>query len=300
MNAINKILPAKLNFGLINNLQPINNFKKVSGSNSAVAKFVFLLLVIFIFIITLRLGINILTYIYSYKSNPILINGRVDANKLLIIPQNPNNKESIPIFRSNNERGGLEFTWSVWLYIKEPPIAIDTASQSAEYKHVFNKGNDTDMADGIVTLNNGPGLYIGKDYRSLRIIMDTIDDKKEDIIIGGDMTGVEIPIEKWINVIIRCNQHNFDIYINGTLTKSLILDNIPKQNYDNVNVALNGGFSGYISLLHYYAYAIGSTEIENIVDAGPNLKITGKSADKNMEIAKPHYLSYRWFFPEQF
>jgi len=290
MNVISDFFSNKSNVSPLNNATAIFNSNNILKANSVVAKLVFLILTIFIFIVVLRLGINLLSYIFSYSSNPILINGMLDAGESLIIQQNPNDKNAIPIYRSNNERGGLEFTWSVWLYIKNPPLSIDTASQRAHHKHVFNKGNDTIGTDGIVTPNNGPGLYIGNDYRSLRVVMNTFDDIKEEIVID------DIPIEKWMNVIIRCNQHNLDVYINGTLTKSLVLASIPKQNYENVNVALNGGFSGQISLLHYYANAIGATEIQNIVEAGPDLNTTGK----NITTAKPYYLSFRWFFPEQF
>jgi len=296
MDAIYRYFPGKSYFNPVGKQGLMNNSKNLLGSTSIIAKLVFLLLVIFIFIFALKIGVSLLSYIFSYSSNPVLINGMRDAGEALVIEQNPNNKEAIPILRSQNQRSGLEFTWSVWLYIKNPPLSIDNGTRPEQHKHVFNKGNDTIGPDGIVTPNNGPGLYIGNDYRSLRIVMNTfdnintLDDKKDEIVIE------DIPIEKWMNVIIRCNQHNLDVYINGTLTKSIILASIPKQNYDNVNVALNGGFSGRISLLHYYAYAAGATEIQNIVDTGPNMKTVGKS----ITTAKPNYLSFRWFFPEQF
>ena len=42
-----------------------------------------------------------------------------DAKKVLIIPQDPKNPNSIPVMRSTNQDNGLEFTWTVWLYVDD-------------------------------------------------------------------------------------------------------------------------------------------------------------------------------------
>ena len=66
----------------------------------------------------------------------------------------------------------------------------------------------------------------------------------DDIYIDG------IPIKKWVGVVIRVTSQNIvDVYINGNLTKRHKLSNIVKQNYDNLYVNYNGGFSGNISNL---------------------------------------------------
>ena len=67
---------------------------------------------------------------------------------------------------------------------------------------------------------------------------------------------------------------------------------VPKQNYGDVFVAMNGGFSGYISELRYFNYGLGTGEIQTIVDNGPNLKMVGQDMTESM----PKYLSLRWFF----
>ena len=213
----------------------------------------------------------------------------IDAEKLVVVAQNPNTPGAMPILRSNNERDGLEFTWSVWLWVKNPPLSSSVAAKPNQYKHVFSKGNDNISADGLATPNNAPGLYIGPNYRELVVVMNTFDNPKEEIVIG------DLPIEKWVNVIIRCDQHKLDVFINGMLTRRHVMKGVPKQNYDNVYVALNGGFSGRISSLQYFAYDIGTTEIKSIVDNGPDLTEIDPDLTKTM----PYYLSFRWFFPEQ-
>ena len=47
---------------------------------------------------------------------------------------------------------------------------------------------------------------------------------------------------------------------------------VPKQNYGDVFVGLNGGFDGNVSNLWYYDYALGTAEIQRIVNSGPILQ----------------------------
>ena len=70
------------------------------------------------------------------------------------------------------------------------------------------------------------------------------------------------------------------------------MSGVPKQNYGDVYVAMNGGFSGYMSDLRYFNYGLGTTEIQRIVAAGPDLKMTGNTLTESV----PKYLSLRWFF----
>ena len=272
-----------------------NNYVNASGdfleSNSLVAKVAFLLLVLFGFIILLRVGIAILGYFYGPSGSPKLIDGLVDAKQLMIIPQDPNSSGAKTITRSENASDGIEFTWSTWIYID------DLTYNSGKYKCIFYKGNDfASEKNGPVGLNfpnNAPGLYIAPNTNALVIFMNTYN------VINEEITIPNIPLNKWINVIIRCQNTTMDVYINGTITKSHELHGVPKQNYGNVYVAMNGGFSGYISNLWYYNYALGSNEITKLVTSGPSTKMVSSgpgTATDSVSALNPNYLSLRWFF----
>ena len=261
----------------------LNETRDFFQSNSLIAKFAFLLLVIFVFILLLRLGVSFLTWVFSYSQDPILFNGMKSAKSMSRISTNPNSSNSIPILRSRNRTDGLEFTWSVWIFIDDPIYKQD------QYKHIFSRGNDAHDNDGIMKPNNAPGLYltpISNNQQNLLLRMNTFQEMNEDVLVE------DIPINKWVNIIVRCDQQQLDIYINGVLTKRHILQGVPRQNYDDVWVTLNGGFDGYVSELRYFARAIGLGRIQSIVDAGPNLKMDGNDIKK----ALPQYLSNRWYF----
>jgi len=259
------------------------------NSNSLVAQVAFLILVLFVFIILLRLGISFLGYLLSPSPSPKLINGMVDAKQLIVIPQDPSSKGAVTITRSVNATQGIEFTWSVWIFID------DLTYNSGRYKCVFYKGNDyaknpkssDQEAQGLNFPNNAPGLYIAPNTNDLVIMMNTFN------VINEEITINDIPINKWVNVLIRCQNNTLDVYINGTIVKSHHLHGVPKQNYGDVYVAPNGGFSGYISNLWYYNYALGSTEISNLANGGPNTYMRGSNG---LNFKDPNYLSLRWFF----
>lgn len=256
-----------------------NSTKEFFESNSLVGKLAFLLLVVFIYVILLRIGITILGWFFtSAHGSPKLIDGMVDAKQLIVIPQDPDESGSITLNRSVNATDGIEFTWSVWIYVD------DLTYNSGRYRCVFYKGNDDIQDTGLNFPNNAPGLYIGPNTNELVIIMNTFSVINEQIVIP------DLPLNKWVNVIIRCENTTLDVYINGTITRSHMLHGVPKQNYGNVYVAMNGGFSGNISDLHYFDYALGVAAIQKIASKGPNTSM------KSRDNTNTKYLSLRWFF----
>ena len=257
--------------------------KEFLESNSLVAKFAFLLIILFMFVILLRIGISIISYLFKPNQSPRLINGMVDATQMISFQQDPSDNGSVTIYRSQNANDGIEFTWSTWLFIN------NLQTNEGIYKHVFSKGNSNLTENGMIQPNNAPGLYIAPNTNNLVVVMNTFNVINEEIIIP------DIPLNKWVNVIIRCQNTTLDVYINGTVARSINLMGVPKQNYGNVYVAMNGGFSGYISNLWYYNYALGTNAIQNIVNRGPNTKLIGNNGN-GMSNNMFNYLSLRWFF----
>ena len=261
-----------------------NNLKGIKGfldSNSLITKFCFLLFVIFIFIILLSLSINLISNLLNPSTKQTLVNGMINASsQMLTITQDPNISGSKTIYRSINASDGIEFTWSVWIYINE-------LNDNGKFKHVFSKGNYGPNNLGINQPNNAPGLYISPVTNAITIIMNSYNEINEELVIP------DIPLNKWVNIMIMCRNQTLDVYINGLITKSLELSGVPKQNYGDVYVAMNGGFNGYISNLWYYSYALGTLAIQNLVQNGPNTNVTDSST---LNMKDPNYLSLRWYF----
>jgi hypothetical protein len=269
-----------------------NTAKEFLTSNSLVAKVAFLFLVLIGFILLLRWGASILTWVLSPSRSPKIVSGMKDATKQMIFTQNPALSNSIPIMRSKNQDKGIEFTYTVWIFINDLPLE----KKDGAHKHIFHKGsgpgestdkvfNDGDDPAGIYGPNHAPGLYIAPDSNSLVVVMNTFKNIKETVKIN------DIPLNKWINVAIRVEGKNMDVYINGTIALRHIFASIPKQNYGNVYVNMESGFDGFLSDLWYHDYALSGTEVDSIVAAGPDMTMT----DDDVKIF-PKYLSLNWFF----
>ena len=268
----------------------VSGSKDFLESNTLIAKTAFLLLVIILFFVLLRICISLLSWLLAPSQNMTLVSGIADATQSMIITQDPSSQASMPIIRSVNESEGMEFTWSIWIFLK--PV---TASSASNVQHIFSKGV---FGSGSITSgncspfsNNAPGLYLSG-ANTLLVVMDST-------TTPGCIAGTNIPIainnmpiNKWFNVVIRLTNNDLDVYINGRLTeRKTFTDGVPNQNYDDVYICQNGGFNGYISDLKYYNSSIGTSEINSIVSSGPNTSINTSSLKNNM----PPYLSGNWY-----
>ena len=260
--------------------------KEFLESNSLVAKFAFLIMILIVFVLFLRIGTSFLGWLFSPSQTPFLIKGMIDGRQMKIIPQDPSARGAIPILRSRNDKGGLCFTWSIWLFVAD--------LQKGGLQHVFHKGCSNAVGGNGVFSISAPGLYLGPSDvdNSLLVVMNTFDNINEHVVVP------DFPMNKWMNVIIRVDEQLvLDVYMNGKLARRHQLSSVPLQNYDDVCMGMNGGFSGYSSCLRYFNYAIGTREIQNIVTSGPctNLLDSSLLGRENM----PRYLSLRWFFTGQ-
>ena len=197
-----------------------------------------------------------------------------DGKKMLKITQDPKVNDSITLIRSNNQRYGTEFTYSVWLFID------DINYKPGQKKHIFHKGSElgnkafkqgetTIKTKGMAFPNNGPGLYLtdetGDKANTLVVVMNTYEEVIEEIEVPN------IPINKWINVVIRVQNRVLDVYVNGSIAIRHKFTSVPKQNYGDVFINMNGGFSGQISSLQYFNRALSGVEIQSGNSAGPNM-----------------------------
>lgn len=263
-------------------------------SNTIVAKVAITLLVLIMFVILLLLGVNLIGYLTQNALNPYIVKGMIPGGNTAVVLGDV-------ISRSNNQKYGIEFTWSVWLQVN------DVVSPVQQYAHIFNKGNgnyNTDpivvdgvsypMGTGLASVNNGPGLYLANSKEpgnvSLFLVMDTVDAAAGPV----NITVPGIPLNrKWMNVTIRLENTLLDVYVNGTISGRYSIPAVPKQNYGDINICQNGGFSGFLSNLQYFSTALSAFEINKIVTTGPN---TTQSSLANSNKGAPYYLSNNWYF----
>lgn len=280
--------------------------KDFAEKNSTVSKFIFILFIIILFGLLIRVGVYIISLFTLPNKNPIVVNGMLPTNSLTKYQVNPTMANSKPILRSVNENQGMEFTWSTWIFIDNVSTLDDSTKNNA--KRIFSKGGDSETAEPFAM--NSPGLYLFdpsyddvvnnvKTTSSSTNAITIVTTVFSDVDTGSSGSGVtrnitirNIPIQKWVNVIIRAQNKSIDVYINGVLSTRNNMEQVIKQNYGDIFVGDDvDGMNGFISSLRYFDHAIGNMKIQEINQQGPNLKMIG---NKNKETMPP-YLATRWY-----
>jgi hypothetical protein len=227
-------------------------------------------------------------------------------DKQLTFRQDPfRYKEADILPLSDNERTGVEFTYSMYLFIHP-----STFTGEDTLHHILHKGYTTPWP------LMGPGLFVRGNSNTLRVIMNTY----RNPYTYSDVEN--IPIRKWFHLALVCRKNNMEIYINGNLRKKLPFEKtLPYQNFqdlilfsplkftvrasqtaavanaecptgaDDAGVPLNvpglgdqtmrfsGSVRGNMSNLIYFAYAATYTEINSLMNKGVSSRTLTSTQD---------------------
>lgn len=264
------------------------SFKDFVSSNSLISKVAFTLLVMFIFFLLLKFSITFIPKLFKESNSPYIFNGTIEGSHSVVVPQDPKHDNAIPILRSVNEKNGIEFSWSLWMFLDDN--AVSNGNQNI---HIFHKGDS--HTTGNLHKIAAPGLYLDGQNNNLLVTMNTHntaenDEKLEKIEVSG------VPMNKWVNIIIRVKNRRIDVYINGTIKRSVELDGVPKQNYGEIFIAQNRSPSlqnSKLSNLRYHDHALNVYDIQKLVQSGPNRKLVTSSA---MTDKSSSYLAFDWYY----
>lgn len=270
----------------ISNLTSIS-FKDFVSSNSLISKIAFTLLVMFIFFLLLKFSITMVPYLFKENNSPYIFNGTIEGSHSIVVPQDPKYDNAIPIHRSVNEHNGIEFSWSLWLFLDDNAITNETTNI-----HIFHKGDDKKDSSTLKHYIACPGLYLNGNLNTLLVTMNTQekDTPLETIEVN------DVPMNKWFHILIRVKNRRVDVYINGTIKRAFELPSVPKQNYGEIFIAQNTfpSLQGTkLSNLRYFDHALNVHDIQKLVQQGPNRKLITSSA---MTDKSSSYLAFDWYY----
>ena len=218
-------------------------------------------------------GSNESVYIYKQgkEGEKWIFQGTKTGKRRMVITQDPRLDESITLIRSENEESGIEFSYSFWFFVD------DWTYRYGEWKHILHKGSESGNT------YRAPGILLHPKKNKLRVVMNTFNTINDYVDIDN------IPMNKWVNVVVAVRQTNLDVYINGGLKVSHKLSSLPKQNYGNVYLSNDKGFSGYLSNIRYFNYYITFAKLDSLVQDGPSQIPCVDTGEK------PPFLSPNWW-----
>jgi hypothetical protein len=171
-----------------------------------------------------------------------------------------------------NPNNSNNFTFSVWMYIN------DWNYKYGEVKTVFGRmtsGSTTSTSvDGVSGTGPCPLVSLGAMANNLDIYLSTFSGNSNSSSAPHKCSIPNVPIQKWVNLLVSVYGKTMDVYIDGKLVKTCVLPGIPQVNNNaNVYVTPNGGFSGYTSKLQYFANATDPQTAYNIYLKGPGTNV---------------------------
>lgn len=148
------------------------------------------------------------------------------------------------------------YTYSTWVYVND-------------WNYRF--GEEKILIDRKDTQNgSSPNLSLAAMQNNLIVATAVYPtDKGDNSPISHTCTVDNIPIQRWVNIIVSLNGRTMDIYINGKLSRTCVLPGVPKINPDaDIFITPSGGFSGWTSETTYKPNSINPQEAWNIYSRG--------------------------------
>jgi hypothetical protein len=97
-----------------------------------------------------------------------------------------------------------------------------------------------------------------------------------------------VPLQSWFAVSMSMSNRNVDIYLNGMLVRSCLLPGVPKAPGGDAGVMTNGGYSGNLAALNFYAGPLNPSMAMAFYQAGPPPAAVAQTVSASTTPTKPY------------
>ena len=166
------------------------------------------------------------------------------------------------------------FAYSVWFYVNdwnyrygEPKVIFGRMGSKSE--------NGNGSVPGVSGLDPCPAVVLGAIENNISVSLGCYPGANQEPTTPGGNTVVHtcsianVPIQKWVNLVISVYGRTMDLYIDGKLVRTCLLPGVASvNNNSNIYVTPAGGFNGWTSKLQYYPNSLNPQEVWNIYTKG--------------------------------
>ena len=152
-----------------------------------------------------------------------------------------------------NSSQSTNFAYSIWFYVK------DWSYRYGEEKIILVRDED--------------------EYPCPSIFLDSITNNLN-VVIYGESTNTcvieNVPLQKWVNLVVSVYNRTLDLYLDGKLVKTCVLDGVPNLNASkDVSITPGDGFSGWTSNIRYWDKALNPQEAYSVYRQGNGMSGLG-------------------------
>ena len=173
--------------------------------------------------------------------NPVIIGSQIDAWET---------RDPITV---PNPSSGYNLSYSMWIYVR------DWDYRFGKWKNIMWKGNTS-------VPRHSPSVWLYPLTNSIKV---TTSHTGANGMTSCDVEN--IPLQKWVHLTYVLNNRSVDIYVNGKLERTCVLEGIPVNNAnDKLTVNYNNGFYGKMGKMQYFTKSLSPEEIVSLYMAGPD------------------------------
>ena len=224
--------------------------------------------------IILVIFVAIMVYINYVRYNQYKIQDFVEAELIETVLNCKNKLHTIPAGKIPSSSLGNEYSLNMWIYINDYNYKYD------EPKYVLMKGSTNKNSNNNLYNSSNPGIYLDPRKNDLIISIE----QQSGTELGGNSAPSSsdddkfhtcrvsnIPLQRWVCVNISLYNNIMDIYIDGKLYKSCIMDGFPKPNNEPMYFGFDGGFDGFVSRITWANKNLSPEEIYSKYEQGPKI-----------------------------
>ena len=154
------------------------------------------------------------------------------------------------------------FAYSVWFYVN------DWNYQYGKEKIIFSR-TDVSGNDHANYTHHCPSVVLDEYENKITVKLSYLNSANNNNYNYDSADISNIPIQKWVNLIISVYNSTMDIYLDGKLVRTILLSGVPYiKADDDIVVTPDLGFSGWTSKLQYFPNPLNPQEAWNIYTKG--------------------------------
>lgn len=187
----------------------------------------------------------------------------------LISMSKGNEEQTISAAKLKNSTNSYDYTYSMWFYVD------DWNYKFGQDKILWSRQDANNKA--------GPEVSLGEMQNDITISMACYPTTSNTQMQENMHTCVvkNFPLQKWVNLIVSLQGQTLDVYIDGKLQKTCILEGVVKVNKEaDVSVTPAGGFSGWTANFQYWDKSSNPQEAYNIYRKGYGGGVLGNAFNK--------------------
>ena len=193
-----------------------------------------------------------------------------DVNKLTDIQNGKQMSkiEASSLAKNSTNPNSNNFTYSIWFYVDDwnylygkPKVLFGRMGGAS----ASNKG----YMSGVTGSNPCPAVVFSPVENNLVISVACYPGSGSGASVVHNCTISNVPIQKWVNLLISVYGRTLDVYLDGKLVKTCIMPGIAKINrVAPIYVTPQGGFSGWTAKFQYWPNATNPQQAWDVYTKG--------------------------------